>query len=116
MPSPAEKIIEKFGGAGELARALGVAPSTVYRWVYPRNRRGTGGIIPPENHLKILDLARERGIEISPEDFFCQTWLDHIRAFGLDRTERVLLAVSLLAGLSGAGTLLYWLAVYLLGW
>jgi len=66
----AKRIIEKFGGARRLARLLGLAPATVYKWDYPMARGGTGGLIPVEYHQPLLDLAAAERVDLSPEDFF----------------------------------------------
>jgi DNA-binding transcriptional regulator YdaS (Cro superfamily) len=57
-------VIKKFGGQYKLAKKLGVAESTVYRWTQPRSNGGTGGYIPCPQIPKILKLAKKEGIEI----------------------------------------------------
>lgn len=37
-------LISQVGGFKEAARICGVHFTTVYRWTYPRERGGTGGI------------------------------------------------------------------------
>lgn len=59
--SVAEYVIGKFGGAAALSRMLGKGPSTVQYW----RKVGT---IPAKWHERILSLARERGIDLSPAD------------------------------------------------
>ena len=49
---------------------VGIHISNVYRWTYPRERGGGGGLIPAVHQRVILVKAKERGIEISPDDFF----------------------------------------------
>lgn len=44
--------------------------SRVYRWGYPRERRGYNGVIPHEDAQKLLDYAGKHGIKLRPEDFF----------------------------------------------
>jgi len=74
--SQAERVIAKIApndrttGVAILAEIAGVHPSRVHRWTYPKDREGTGGIIPAQHHQRILDGARERGIDLSPADFF----------------------------------------------
>lgn len=72
----AERVINKFGGARNLYRAileLGMvhefrSPATIYRWTYPRTKNGTGGFIP-SSALPIIQLAaRKQGILLTPED------------------------------------------------
>ena len=70
METPAERIIKKCGGAKEVAKLAGVDLSRVHRWTYPKARGGTDGRIPSKHHQSLLNRARERGIELSPSDFF----------------------------------------------
>ena len=64
----AETMIKRFGGREKLAEALGVNIVQVYRWTYPKTKKGTGGSIPARHFSKLLKLARERGIEIDPAE------------------------------------------------
>lgn len=64
----AKRVIEKFGGEPVVARLLGLAPSTVYRWTYPVSKRGTGGVIPAKSLIELLRLARPLGVLITSED------------------------------------------------
>lgn len=75
----AQSIITKFGGARELARTLKECsddpadhyePSTIYRWMYPRERGGTGGEIPTSALKVILKCARIAGVMLSSEDIY----------------------------------------------
>ena len=62
--TPAEKIIERFGGIAALARALGhKQPSTVQGW---KER----GFIPARRQALVLAAARDQYIELTPADFF----------------------------------------------
>lgn len=69
----ATRILAKFGGARRLAsalKALGIPrdPATIYKWTYPREKGGTGGLIPTAAWPDVLKAARMEGILISPED------------------------------------------------
>lgn len=72
----AQRIIEKCGGgdAGRgvaiVAEITGIHRSRIWRWTYPKERGGTGGTIPSNHQQEILVRARERGIDLTPEDFF----------------------------------------------
>ena len=57
---PVTHIILKFGGATQLAEALGVARSTVYRWTYS----GRSGI-PAKARYPVMAAARRAGITIT---------------------------------------------------
>ncbi|WP_353861442.1 carph-isopro domain-containing protein [Azospirillum formosense] len=63
MNTQADRIIGRFGTQTALADAIGVRQSAVAAW----KRRG---IIPARQQLRILEVARERGIPLEPADFF----------------------------------------------
>lgn len=69
----AERVIRKFGGAARLClilKALGKprALSTIYRWGYPDEAGGLGGLIPHTALPDVLAAARVEGIVLSSED------------------------------------------------
>ena len=69
----AEKVIARFGGARDLARALAECdldrhPCNVYRWTYPRTKGGTHGYIPIHALQMVLAAARRNGIYLTQED------------------------------------------------
>lgn len=77
--SQAHIIIDKFGGPMELSRILRqcsddpkdhYAPSTIYRWMYPRDKQGTGGEIPLMALQTILRCARLAGVILKTEDIY----------------------------------------------
>ena len=71
MLDPAKTVITICGGTTKVAEMLGVAPSNVYRWAYPKTRSGgCGGLIPTSQQAKLLSVARRRGIDLRPEHFF----------------------------------------------
>lgn len=81
----AAKVILRFGGARRLCEAIravdsrysGLAPSTVYRWAYPRRvRGGQGGCIPPKMHGVVLKAARYAGVLLKPTDLFSRHILE----------------------------------------
>ncbi len=64
MPeSSIDRIIASFGTQRELAAALGLDQSSISGW----RRRGS---IPARRQVQILALSAERGLDISPADFF----------------------------------------------
>lgn len=67
---PAKAIIEKVGGAHAVAQITGRSVTRVYRWMYPADRGGTGGLIPQREAGKLLDYAAEHGISLAPAEFF----------------------------------------------
>lgn len=71
----AERIFEKFGGVRKLMAALdrlgpdrGYNPATLYRWNYPRARKGSNGIIPTAAIPDVLEAARLEGIHLDAVD------------------------------------------------
>lgn len=66
---PARTIVRKLGGPAKVAELTGAASTAPYRWQYPREKGGTGGVIPQRHHRKLLDYARENRIELKAEDF-----------------------------------------------
>lgn len=74
--SQAARIIAKFGNARGLAAAIArhtswksIAPSNVYRWNYPKEKGGTGGIIPTASQPFVIEAARLEGVFITTEDW-----------------------------------------------
>lgn len=67
MFSQAKKIYRAFGGASQLARLLNLPRSTVYKWGYPKDRGGTGGLVPSHRIEAIIRLAKEQDIELDWE-------------------------------------------------
>lgn len=70
MTNTAQHIIDKCGGPRATAELAEVDVSRVHRWTYPKERGGTGGIIPAKRQALILRKAREQGIDLTPNDFF----------------------------------------------
>ncbi len=69
----ASNIIEKCGGHARTAELCGRTKSWVYKWTYPKDRSGRGGIVPHEDAEKLL-LAAKRGlVDLTPADFFAAT-------------------------------------------
>ena len=61
--SPAERVIEKFGGVSAMARLLKHKhPTTVHGWK-------TRGLIPAGRMDELLDLAAANNIELTAHDF-----------------------------------------------
>lgn len=54
--TPAEVVIDVFGGIRATARVLDVEPSTVCRWTWERRRGGTGGLVP-QRYFEVLMIA-----------------------------------------------------------
>lgn len=67
---PAKTVIAKMGGVDAVASVTGKHVSRVYRWMYPKNRGGTDGYIPPKDAGRLLQDAASRGLDLKASDFF----------------------------------------------
>jgi hypothetical protein len=56
--SPAEIVIETFGGIRPTARLLDVAPSSVFRWLARTSEAGVAGAVPDRYWEALLQAAR----------------------------------------------------------
>lgn len=65
---PANGIIEKFGGVGVVARLLEKDESTIRRWRMPKPS-GTGGTIPDDDKVRLLEAAKAEGVRLHWRDF-----------------------------------------------
>lgn len=66
--TPAEYVIRKFGGVRKTAFAIGRDPGSVSKWRLPKEKRGTGGLIPGLAQAAILKAAKEKGLDITADD------------------------------------------------
>jgi DNA-binding transcriptional regulator YdaS (Cro superfamily) len=64
---PAYTIVERLGGKSTVAESLGLDKSTLSRWCQ-RKPYGTGGVIPQRYWPKLLELARQAGVEVALEE------------------------------------------------
>ena len=67
---PAKTVIARMGGASRVSEITGRNIATVYRWMNPRERGGTDGIIPHEDARKLLECAEKNGLDLVHSDFF----------------------------------------------
>ncbi|MDP3327714.1 hypothetical protein [Parvibaculum sp.] len=67
---PAKAVIAKLGGPEAVATVTGKHISRVYRWMYSKERGGTGGVIPQRDAEKLLAHAERQGVDLHPGDFF----------------------------------------------
>ena len=65
----AGRVIEKCGGFRQVAEWLGLDLTSVYRFTYPRERGGTGGLIPSKYLTPLVQKAQENGIDLQGNDF-----------------------------------------------
>lgn len=65
---PAKSILAHIG-VEKAAEITGKHISRIYRWTHPKERGGTGGVIPHDDALKLLEYARGADIPITEADF-----------------------------------------------
>lgn len=70
MHKIAERIISKLGGPRSIANMLGTSTKAIYKWTYPREKGGTGGLIPHRRQIELMVAAKQRGVVLTSEDFF----------------------------------------------
>jgi len=66
--TPAQRVYDAFGGAMEVVRATGLSNGEVYRWGYPKSKRGCDGRIPHQHQALILTAAKQLKVKLKPED------------------------------------------------
>lgn len=64
--------ITRICGVEKLAKWTGRSTTQVYRWDYPRDKGGAGGVIPAIHHQAILNGARAENIDLTTDDFFAE--------------------------------------------
>jgi hypothetical protein len=67
---PARSVIAKAGGVDAVASITGKHVSRIYRWMYAKDKGGTGGQVPYDDALKLLAHARVEGLSLDASDFF----------------------------------------------
>lgn len=74
---PAYSLILKFSPSGQLGKGIdavaaitGADRTRVYRWMRPRDKGGTGGLIPSRQQKKLFDYAQRKKLPVEPSDFF----------------------------------------------
>lgn len=65
-----KRVIEIMGGVAVVAAVVGRSKGRVYSWTYPKAHHGTGGLIPAECQIVLLQNARRTGKPLAPADFF----------------------------------------------
>lgn len=73
----AERVLAKFGGARRLSALLdhlgrSKDPASIYKWTYPKERGGTGGVIPTSAWKDLILAARMEGILLTSDDMDCR--------------------------------------------
>ncbi|MDG2570621.1 hypothetical protein P7L87_23970 [Vibrio parahaemolyticus] len=66
---PANTIIKLLGGPTRVAEAVNVHRTRVHSWMRPREKGGTGGVIPHWHVPKLLAFAQKKGVKLKRTDF-----------------------------------------------
>lgn len=66
---PAASIIKAIGGEAIASEITGTAYTAPYRWQQPKEKGGTGGLIPQRHHPALLAYAQDRGLDLRAEHF-----------------------------------------------
>jgi transposase-like protein len=66
--TPADIVISRFEGVRPLARLLGKDPSTIHRWRMPAEKGGLDGRVPSAAQVRLLGLARVRGVPLTADE------------------------------------------------
>ena len=66
--NPAQRIVDKFGGEAQMAKALGIRRESVYKWSYA-SPYGRDGLVPQSMVERIQKAARLDGIILTEEDW-----------------------------------------------
>lgn len=69
---PAASIIDRFGGPEAVQAITGADRTRVYRWTQPKGKGGTDGLIPFKHVPALIAAGRERGVQLSADDFLPQ--------------------------------------------
>lgn len=87
---PARTVIAKISGrdadksqsakAAKVAAILGLDRSTVYKWMMPREKKGTGGLVPARYHAELLAYARAHRIKLRESDFFSRRHREDVQS------------------------------------
>ena len=70
MLTIAHSVIKKLGGPRAVAGMLAMSTQAVYKWMWPKSKGGTGGLIPAQKQIQLIVAARQRGIMLTKDDFF----------------------------------------------
>jgi|TARA_Y100000310_G_scaffold92194_1_gene89799 hypothetical protein len=66
--TPAERVYDAFGGPMEVSRATGIKHQEVYRWNYPKEKRGCGGLVPARHQKTILAAVKKLKLSFDAAD------------------------------------------------
>ena len=53
-----------------VSKLLGIHITNVYRFTYPKEKGGRGGLVPTEHIQSLLSWARANNVDLTADDFF----------------------------------------------
>ena len=65
----ASHVIAKCGGVKRVAELTGRAPSSIYKWGYPKSQGGSGGLIPADAQDALWRAVQRGDVDLTAEDF-----------------------------------------------
>jgi hypothetical protein len=74
---PAATIVSRLGGDTAVAGIVSVHRTRVANWKRPKEKGGTGGLIPQRYHRSLLDHAAANALELSADDFLAPRAEEH---------------------------------------
>lgn len=66
--TPVDCAVRAFGGVRPLATAIRQYPGSVCQWRTRQTKRRAAGDLPTVVQRRVLEVARERGLQLSAED------------------------------------------------
>lgn len=66
----AKRVITKLGGPRAVSGMLAMSTQSIYKWMWPMSKGGTGGLIPVRRQIELMVAAKQRGIILTKDDFF----------------------------------------------
>lgn len=66
---PAATIIRALGGPSMVSEITGAHRTRVSNWQRPKEKGGTGGIIPQKYFPALLEAAKSKNVDLKADDF-----------------------------------------------
>lgn len=66
--TPAQAVIDAFGSNAEVSRVLSLSKSTITRWGYTKENKGTNGFVPQKYWPLLLATAKKRKVKLTLRD------------------------------------------------
>jgi hypothetical protein len=66
--APAFRVYDAFGGPMEVSRAAKIPHQEVYRWGYPKSKKGCSGQVPAKHQKTLLKAAKRKRVRLTAVD------------------------------------------------